>query len=98
MTSFSVWSLVTVARSGGVLVADHVQPCAHFLATATRDEVNAPENPFAACDACNRAKGPQDLDGFAAMLRGRGLPAADLDAMVQRARTAVARSLPPPVP
>lgn len=98
MLSRDGFACVYCGRSGGVLVVDHVRPCAHFPATATRDEVNAPENLVAACDACNRAKGPQDLDGFAAMLRGRGLPAADVDAMVQRVRTSVARSLPPPVP
>lgn len=92
------FACVYCGRAGGVLVADHLRPCAHFPATATREEVNALVNLTSACDACNRAKGAQDLAGFASMLRGRGLPADVVAAMVQRVRVAVARSHSPLVP
>lgn len=92
------FACVYCGRSGGVLVPDHARPCAHFPATATRAEVNDPANLITACDDCNRAKGPQDLEGFARMLRGRGVSAADVAAMVQRARAAVACPLPPDEP
>jgi len=76
------------------LHVDHVRPCAHFPATALRAQVNAPTNLVTACADCNAAKGPQDLDGFARMLRARGLDDATITAMTNRVRAAVLRPLP----
>lgn len=78
------------------LGVDHIRPKAHFAANAPAALVNAPENLVAACDVCNGSKGPQDLQGFARMLRGRGVPAAIIAGMTRRIRTAARRPLPLP--
>ena len=76
------------------LAVDHVTPCAHFPATALTSVVNDPRNLVTACGGCNGAKGPQDLAGFARMLRGRGILAADVTAVLRRVRAATRRRLP----
>ncbi len=76
------------------LTIDHVRPKAHFPSTAPAALVNAPSNLVTACAECNHAKGPQSLRGFAETLRGRGLPAPVVAAVMRRARTAMRRSLP----
>lgn len=81
------------ARRVGLEV-DHVRPKAHFAATTAAAVVNAPHNLATACADCNAAKGPQNLDGFAAMLRGRDIPAAIVAAMRRRVRAALRRRLP----
>ncbi len=78
------------------LHVDHVRPLAHFPAGAPDHEVNDPRNLVAACPDCNQAKGPQNLPGFAAMLRGRGLPARVVAALVRRANASRRRPLPNP--
>lgn len=76
------------------LEVDHVTPCAHFPADAPASVVNDPKNLVTACEDCNGAKGPQNLAGFAAMLRGRGVPVEDITAMLARVRAATRRRLP----
>ena len=78
----------------GDLHVDHVRPLAHFPASAPDDITNAPANLVAACADCNAAKGPQNLHGFAAMLRGRGIAAGVVASLVRRTRAATRRSLP----
>lgn len=73
------------------LNVDHVTPCAHFPSDAPTATVNDPQNLVTSCEACNGAKGPQDLDGFARMLRGRGVLTKDVSAMRARVRAAVRR-------
>ncbi len=75
---------------------DHLRPLAHFPAAAPASTVHAPTNLVTACADCNQAKGPQNLPGFAAMLRGRGAPSQVVAAMVRR--VAAARRRPFPVP
>lgn len=75
------------------LHVDHVRPCAHFPATIPDPAVNAPINLVTACCTCNGSKGMQDLPCFATMLRRRGVPAAEVRAMISRARRAVRRPL-----
>lgn len=75
------------------LDVDHVRPKAHFAATAPASTVNALRNLATACAECNAAKGPQNLDGFAAMLRGRGVPAKAVASMRRRVRAALRRPL-----
>lgn len=88
------WACVYCGAGGVPLQVDHVRPCAHFPAAAGRAQVNAPANLVTACEACNGAKGPQDLEGFARMLRGRGVPGDAVRAMLARVRAAVRRPLP----
>lgn len=77
---------------------DHLRPLAHFPAWALASVVNDPSNLVTACPDCNQAKGPQNLRGFVETLRGRGLAASAVAAMVRRVRAAVRRELPlPPV-
>jgi len=76
------------------LTVDHVRPRAHFPSTTPAREVNAPANVVTACVECNQAKGPQNLHGFVATLRGRQLPARVVAAVVRRARAAARRELP----
>ena len=76
------------------LVIDHVRARSHFPATAPPSTVNDPGNLVAACEGCNGAKGPQNLDGFAAMLRGRGVPAKAVTAMKRRVNVCLRRPLP----
>ena len=78
----------------GEVHVDHARPLAHFPATAPPSTVNAPSNLVTACAPCNQAKGPQNLPGFAAMLRGRGLPAKAVTGMLRAARAATRRPLP----
>jgi 5-methylcytosine-specific restriction endonuclease McrA len=75
------------------LQLDHLRAKAHFPASAPASKVNARRNLVSACAACNQAKGPQNLSGFAAMLRGRGLPPKVVTASVTSARTAARREL-----
>lgn len=75
---------------------DHVRALAHFSAGALDAEVNDPANLVTACADCNQAKGPQNLPGFAAMLRGRGLRSSTVGALVRRVRAATRRPLPNP--
>lgn len=92
-------------RDGGVCVycgavveelqVDHVRPRAHFPEDAPTGEVHAHGNLATACEDCNSAKGPQDLEGFARMLSGRGISKPLLRAMKSRVRRALRRSLPP---
>lgn len=88
------WRCVYCGRTRAPLEIDHVTPCAHFPAAAPRDVVNDAKNLVTACVGCNGAKGPQNLDGFVAMLRGRGVAAKDIDAMLGRVRESVRRRLP----
>lgn len=73
---------------------DHVRPQAHYPAGTAAAVVNAPTNLVTACADCNGAKGPQNLVGFAAMLRGRGVAEGDVRAMIARVRAATRRALP----
>ncbi len=75
------------------LEVDHIRPRAHFAATAPAATVNAPTNLVTACAECNQAKGPQNLAGFATMLRGRGLPAKVVAAAVRRVNAVRRRPL-----
>ena len=79
---------------GVPLEVDHVRARAHFAATASGAKVNSPQNLVTACEDCNGAKGPQNLDGFAAMLRGRGLAPRAVASMRRRVRAASRRRLP----
>lgn len=79
---------------GVTLEVDHVRARAHFPSTAPTSKVNSPRNLVAACTDCNLSKGPQDLEGFARMLRGRGVAAPVVAAMVRRVRASVRRRLP----
>lgn len=76
-----------------VLRVDHVTPCAHFPADASRAVVNDPSNLVTACETCNGSKGPQNLASFASMLRGRGVPNEEVDAMLVRVRRALRKSV-----
>jgi 5-methylcytosine-specific restriction endonuclease McrA len=76
------------------LEIDHARAKAHFPASAAPSVVNDRTNLVTACVECNAAKGPQNLQGFAAMLRGRGVPAQDVTAVVRRVRAALRRPLP----
>ena len=78
---------------GVPLEVDHLRARAHFHASAPARVVNAPSNLVTSCGPCNQAKGPQNLPGFAAMLRGRGLPANVVAALVRRANAARRRPL-----
>jgi 5-methylcytosine-specific restriction endonuclease McrA len=92
-------------RDGGVCVycgafvedlqIDHVRPRAHFPVDAPPAEVHATGNLVTACEDCNSAKGPQNLEGFSQMLSGRGISKPLLRAMKERVRRALRRSLPP---
>ncbi|MBI5517253.1 MAG: HNH endonuclease [Deltaproteobacteria bacterium] len=81
------------ALEGGRATLDHLRPQAHFPATAPGSRVNDPRNLVTACPTCNQAKGPQDLHGFARMLRRRGLGVAVVRALCARVRAAVRRPL-----
>jgi 5-methylcytosine-specific restriction endonuclease McrA len=85
---------VYCGRKPAALEIDHVTPCAHFPVDATASLVNDPANLVTTCAGCNGAKGPQDLAGFARMLRGRGVPPEDVDAALRRVRAAIRRRLP----
>lgn len=76
------------------LEVDHVRPKAHFALSAPGEDVHRPRNLATACAVCNASKGPQNLDGFSAMLRGRGVPSKVVDAMRRRVRNALRRPLP----
>lgn len=86
------FACVYCGASGVDLTVDHVRPQAHYPATAPASVVNAPANLATACADCNHAKGPQDLQGFARMLRGRGVADADVRAMIARVRAALRRT------
>ena len=75
------------------LHVDHITPRAHFPANTPVAIVNAPENLVTACSTCNQSKGPQDLAGFARMLRARGIGDAVVSAMLRRVRAALRRPL-----
>lgn len=79
---------------GVALTIDHVRPQSHFGAKAANKAVNNPRNLVAACSICNGAKGSQNLESFAAMLRGRGIHHMTVKAML--ARVAAATSAPCP--
>lgn len=83
---------------GVTVQVDHVRARAHFPVTAPTATVNALNNLVTACAECNGAKGPQNLHGFAAMLRGRGISAKVIAAMVRRVSATLRRSLPLPFP
>ncbi len=85
---------VYCGATGVPMELDHVRARAHFPASALASKVNAPRNLVTACEDCNGAKGPQNLDGFAAMLRGRGLASAIVASMRRRVRSATRRRLP----
>ena len=85
---------VYCGATGDNFEVDHVRPGSHFPHTASPAKVNAPTNLVLACERCNRMKGPQDLPGFARMLRGRGVPAKEVNAMLKRVRAAVKREVP----
>ena len=78
------------------LHVDHVRPLAHFAATASPSAVNDPSNLVTACVDCNQAKGPQNLAGFAELLRGRGIPPRTVTRMIRRANAARRRPFPVP--
>ncbi len=78
---------------GVELHADHIKPRAHFPSTAPNTTVNASSNLITSCETCNGAKGPQNLAGFATMLRERGLAATKIKAMLRRVRAALRREL-----
>lgn len=88
------FACVYCGASGVALAVDHVRPRAHFDAAAPAAQVNAPANLVTACNACNGAKGPQNLAGFAAMLRGRGVAAKHIETMFRSVRAASRRALP----
>jgi 5-methylcytosine-specific restriction endonuclease McrA len=81
-----------IGTAAVTLHVDHIRPYAHFPAAAPASIVNTPTNLVAACETCNGAKGPQDLAGFARMLRGRGVAVSAVRAMLGRVRHAIRRS------
>ncbi len=90
---------VYCGASESALVIDHVRARAHYPSTAAPSAVNDPRNLVTACEECNGSKGPQNLDGFATMLRGRGVSARAVASMRRRVRAATRRPLsvyPPP--
>lgn len=88
------FACVYCGAAGVALAVDHVKPRAHFEASAPAAAVNDPANLVTACNACNGAKGPQNLQGFCAMLRGRGVAAKDIATMQRSVRAATRRNLP----
>lgn len=88
------FACVYCGAASAALAIDHVRPRAHFAAIVPGAVVNSPSNLVTACNACNGAKGPQNLSGFAAMLRGRGLSESDLEALYRSVRAATRRALP----
>lgn len=76
------------------LAVDHIRPRCHYPRGASPAMVNDPSNLVAACADCNLAKGGSDLDGFAAMLRGRRQREEVIEAMLARIAAARARPLP----
>ena len=90
------YTCVYCGASGVPLQLDHVRPKAHHTATARASRVNDPRNLVTSCESCNAAKGAQNVQSFAAMLRGRGIAPAVVRAMLARVRAATRRRLPPP--
>ncbi len=88
------FACVYCGAHGVPLEVDHLRPRAHFHVNAPASAVHAPSNLVTACAECNQAKGPQNLPGFLAMLRGRGVPARIIAALSRRARAAARRDLP----
>ena len=93
------FACVYCGASGVPMQLDHVRPKAHHAAGAKPSTVHDPRNLVTACELCNAAKGPQSIQSFAAMLRGRGIASTVVRAMLARVRAATRRRLPPsPVP
>ena len=80
-----------VSGLGVALHVDHARSLAHSPASTLASVVNAPSNLVTACAACNAAKGPQDLPGFARMLRRRGVAPGVVRAMIARTHRAARR-------
>ena len=87
------FACVYCGAAGVRLHGDHVRPQSHFAAKTAAATVNAPTNLVTACESCNLAKGSNNLAGFAAMLRGRGLSAKVVLAMVARVNNARRRAI-----
>lgn len=87
------FTCVYCGAAGTKLHVDHIRPQSHFAASVKAAVVNAPANLVTACEGCNLAKGSNNLAGFAAMLRGRGVPAKTIKAMITRVNNARRRAV-----
>ena len=85
---------VYCGATGLPLELNHRRPKAHYAASSPAAKVNAPSNLVTACTDCNSAKGPQNVAGFAAMLRGRGVARRAVASMLRQVRRQRRRRLP----